>query len=159
LFSRFDSSSQGTVWVKRTNGEAETSFPMLLPGQSFPVGRPHVIPPPGLPLQRQQYLFKHIREFVDDPYKDIVCPQPEEMSAVDEGLARQPEIVQDTAGTAIPIPATTPETIQISTPGPRQASTSGRVARGGVRGRNRGKAAGRGKKPDRATSERSRSPH
>ena len=56
----------------------EQEFDILLPGAEFPNGQPLVIPPPGLSLQRQQYLYKNIREFVDEPYKDQVCPKPVE---------------------------------------------------------------------------------
>ena len=37
---------------------------------------PPMIPPPGLSLERQQYLFDKIREFCPPDCRDLVCPQP-----------------------------------------------------------------------------------
>ena len=37
---------------------------------------PSVLPPPGLSLDRQQYLYNKIRQFVPDEHKDTVCPYP-----------------------------------------------------------------------------------
>ncbi|MCG8625900.1 MAG: hypothetical protein MJE68_28370, partial [Proteobacteria bacterium] len=37
---------------------------------------PPVIPPSGLSLERQQYLFEKIREFCREGTKDLVCPNP-----------------------------------------------------------------------------------
>ncbi|KAI7808698.1 chaperonin [Triplophysa rosa] len=71
---RFD---PGMVFVKKEAGSDELPFQMLLQGMDFPDGEPVILTPPGLSLQRQQYLYKNIRPFVDDPYKDTVCPRPE----------------------------------------------------------------------------------
>ena len=37
---------------------------------------PTVVPPSGLPLERQWYLYSHIREYCSDEVKDEVCPRP-----------------------------------------------------------------------------------
>lgn len=37
---------------------------------------PPVLPSAGLTDERKQYLFKEIRPFVADPYKDELCPNP-----------------------------------------------------------------------------------
>ena len=37
---------------------------------------PPIIPPPGLSLERRQYLFEKIREFCPEDYQDLVCPNP-----------------------------------------------------------------------------------
>jgi hypothetical protein len=44
--------------------------------EDVPHGKPELIVPPGLNDQRRAYLYKDIREFVADEYKDIVCPNP-----------------------------------------------------------------------------------
>ena len=37
---------------------------------------PDIIPAPGLPRERQQYLFCQIREFVREDQRDVVYPNP-----------------------------------------------------------------------------------
>ena len=37
---------------------------------------PPLVIPPGLPLERQWYLYNKIREFCPDEAKDIACPLP-----------------------------------------------------------------------------------
>ena len=48
------------------------------PVETLPKQGPSQITPPGLPLQRQWYLYKQIREFVKDSLQDVVCPCPTE---------------------------------------------------------------------------------
>ncbi|XP_041372854.1 uncharacterized protein LOC121386122 [Gigantopelta aegis] len=67
------------VFAKKDTEGEEVPFPVLMADTTFPDGEATRIKPPGLLLQRQQYLYKSIREFVDDPFKDIVCPRPDEM--------------------------------------------------------------------------------
>ena len=38
---------------------------------------PEVIPPPGIPIDRQKYLYEQIRIFCEPEYADITCPQPQ----------------------------------------------------------------------------------
>ena len=44
---------------------------------------PKVIPPPGIPPERQRYLYKQIRTFYETEYADITCPQIESKSETD----------------------------------------------------------------------------
>ena len=44
-------------------------------------GKQNILDPSDLPLQRQHYLYKNIRQFVDEPCKDIVCPRPQILPA------------------------------------------------------------------------------
>lgn len=53
-------------FVKKEAGSDELPFQILLQGMDFPDGEPVILIPPGLSLQRQQYLYKNIRPFVDD---------------------------------------------------------------------------------------------
>lgn len=81
---RFDDAHPGSVFVKEHSESAETEFNILMSDSSFPRGAPDVLAPPGLPLQRQQYLYKSIREYVDEPFKDTVCPKPDALPNVEE---------------------------------------------------------------------------
>ena len=48
------------------------------PGVSISVQEmPEVIPPPGIPMERQKYLYEQIRMFCEPEYADITCPQPD----------------------------------------------------------------------------------
>lgn len=48
------------------------------PGISIDLQKmPEVIPPPGIPIERQKYLYDQIRMFCEPEYADITCPQPE----------------------------------------------------------------------------------
>ena len=44
---------------------------------------PEVIPPPGIPPERQKYLYEQ-RLFCEPEYTDITCPQPELNSDTDQ---------------------------------------------------------------------------
>ena len=39
---------------------------------------PPVLPPPGLTLERQRYLYHHIRDYCTESTKDTVCPRPQQ---------------------------------------------------------------------------------
>ena len=43
-----------------------------------PTDLPSIIPPPGLSLERRQYLFEKIREFCPE-CQDLVCPDPAQL--------------------------------------------------------------------------------
>ena len=38
---------------------------------------PEVIPPPGIPIDRQKYLYEQIRMLCEPEYADTTCPQPQ----------------------------------------------------------------------------------
>ena len=44
-----------------------------------PTDLPSIIPPPGLSLERRQYLFEKIREFCPEECQDLVCPDPAQL--------------------------------------------------------------------------------
>lgn len=77
--NRFDSSSPGTVYTRATASDAEEECQLWRSGavgSGLPCQLPAAIPPPGLDVARQTYLYKHIREYVDDEWKDVMCPAP-----------------------------------------------------------------------------------
>ena len=47
---------------------------------------PEVIPPLGIPPERQKYLYEQIRMFCEPEYTDITCPQPELNSVLSSSL-------------------------------------------------------------------------
>lgn len=51
---------------------------------------PEAIRSTGLDLKRRWYLYKEIRPFVEDDFKDLVAPRPEEMLAEEEEEALEP---------------------------------------------------------------------
>jgi len=100
--------------MKTSSESAEEQFRLMVDSDtSLPSTPPVAIEPPGLSLDRQQYLHTHIRQFVKEEWKDVMCPRPTERS--DSPVAG---------------PSTAPEA------GPSTAVASA-VRRGGRRGRGR----------------------
>ena len=50
---------------------------LKVPPEDVPSTRPAILTPQGLSAERQQELFRHIRPYVRDPYKDVTCPAPQ----------------------------------------------------------------------------------
>ena len=79
---RFESASPGCAFVKERAGSQEVKGCFLKKGAASwkPESDelPPVLPPAGLSLQRQWYLYKKIREFCPDHLKDVTCPKPAE---------------------------------------------------------------------------------
>ena len=48
-------------------------------------GLPQVLEPPGLTLERAQYLYKQIRQHVPPAFQDDLCPCPEGQAPAAEG--------------------------------------------------------------------------
>ena len=73
----FDSERPGVVMAKKHRDAEVVEFQLLKdPAIRPPVSGLPVLPPPGLDMARQQYLFKEIRKFCRDDAKDITCPEP-----------------------------------------------------------------------------------
>ena len=70
----FPADKPGVV-LMRQQWDGPTTEMVLLQGQ-LPHGMPPTILPAGLTRDRQAYLFRHIRQFVDEDKRDIVCPRP-----------------------------------------------------------------------------------
>ncbi|XP_061192127.1 uncharacterized protein LOC133200324 [Saccostrea echinata] len=80
---KFSSSFPGKVYVRETFYHAETEVELLkssvTPEDLTAVAvMSEIIPPGGISPERQQYLFRMVRPFVRDPYKEMTCPNPEE---------------------------------------------------------------------------------
>ena len=68
----------GTVIVKDSVTSPEREINLLQDRSWKPTKSdlPSIITPPGLSLERQQYLFEKIREFCPPDSRDLVCPEP-----------------------------------------------------------------------------------
>jgi hypothetical protein len=81
LFTR---ANPGVVRAQEVAGGPFREF-KLLKASKFEVSKvirkikslpfPVLVPPP-MKYERQEYLYKHVRPFVSDEFKDITCPQP-----------------------------------------------------------------------------------
>lgn len=49
----------------------------------------------GLPQERKEYLFKNIREYCSNETKDLLCPEPENMTVMKVG--RPKKVVEENA--------------------------------------------------------------
>ena len=75
---RMSRSTPGYVFVRTGSEDPEKSIKIIRDTTWQPSQNrmPPSIKPPGLPLERQWYLYNKIREFCPDEAKDIVCPLP-----------------------------------------------------------------------------------
>ena len=65
------------MFMENSCNDTEKEILLLkTPWQTTLARMPNTIPPPGLVLERQWYLFKKITEFFPDKSKDIICPNP-----------------------------------------------------------------------------------
>ena len=100
---RFSSSSPGLIFVKEKAGSAEVQINLLKVKDWSPNADEllPILPPPGLSLQRQWYLYSKIREFCSDYLKDATCPLPSEPA--DNLPSRPPSQVSSPSPTPPPI--------------------------------------------------------
>jgi len=84
---------------------------------------PETVVPEGLSLKRQEYLFSKIRQYVSDPFKDIVCPKPADTVNGDI-VSQQPVPVPSTSKTSTDVHKTTPvpKRVKLSTRTQQSAS-------------------------------------
>jgi len=75
---RFSATHPGAVSVHNFSDDSERKINLLKDPHWRPTSTelPELIPPPGLSLERQWYLYQKIREFCPEEAKDIVCPLP-----------------------------------------------------------------------------------
>jgi hypothetical protein len=74
---RFTSQNKGVVFYRTSLSDQEQSKELIssIRFHNLPC-MPKELTPPGLSLERCQYLFKNIREFVRYECRDRVCPEP-----------------------------------------------------------------------------------
>jgi hypothetical protein len=68
----------GKVFISKESGGKETSFKLLKNNNFDKYSKPNIIPIVSLTEERKKYLYSKIRQYVDDPYKDIYCSKPKE---------------------------------------------------------------------------------
>lgn len=74
---RFTADARGILFYKVTPSSEEKSFQLLRDTSNLPDDiSPTELAPPGLPSERQWYLYHKIREFVTLEAQDITCPKP-----------------------------------------------------------------------------------
>ncbi|MGH0121100.1 UNVERIFIED_CONTAM: hypothetical protein FKN15_070769 [Acipenser sinensis] len=70
IFLKFDVASP-----EHADGE-EQHLKLLVREDNLLTSAPNPIQTPGLDMSKQQYLYKLIQQFVEDPWKDVMCPLP-----------------------------------------------------------------------------------
>lgn len=74
---RFTKDKIGTVFVRKFANTEEESIVIIKEDTTVDkVLLPSILHPSGLSVERQVYLFEHIRAFCDEKYRDVTCPQP-----------------------------------------------------------------------------------
>jgi len=65
------------VYVRETVDSREVKHHLLKSAAKDITFQPRAaLKPPGLDAARQTYLYRHIRDYVEDPWKDTMCPLP-----------------------------------------------------------------------------------
>jgi hypothetical protein len=72
----FSSKDIGKVYVSEKSGGSEISFKLLKNDNFDKDGQLNIIEAAPLTDDRKKYLFTKIRQHVEDPFKDILCPEP-----------------------------------------------------------------------------------
>ena len=72
---RFTADMPGTVFYREMLADEEKNFSFVSSDQVLD-DMPREVHPQGLSVSRQEYLFRHIRQFVRDEAKDILTPVP-----------------------------------------------------------------------------------
>ena len=74
---RFSKDEPGVVYSKLYSDSEEVRFMLLKDINAYPpMSLPTEIKPTGLDENRQNYLYKEIRQFCRPGTEDIVCPKP-----------------------------------------------------------------------------------
>ncbi|CAG8492257.1 15423_t:CDS:2 [Gigaspora margarita] len=66
----------GKVYASKKSGGEETSFQLLHNNNFDKNSILNILSTVPLSNDRKKYLYTKIRQHVDDPYKDVLCPQP-----------------------------------------------------------------------------------
>ena len=74
----FEACRPGQILIKQALSGKEVSARLLKTTKKavLEAGLPPQVPAGGLSRDRQTYLFKEIRPFVDPAFQDDLCPQP-----------------------------------------------------------------------------------
>lgn len=74
----FDANTPGVVHVQTASDQPQKAIKVLQDPswKPSPSELPDIVPPAGLSLDRQWYLYEKIREFCNPDVQDLVCPKP-----------------------------------------------------------------------------------
>ena len=74
----FSSDAPGIVSVKQVlHGEEKAQSILSTSVEAIlAAGLPRGIPPAGMSVDRQTYLYKNVRQHVAAPFQDVLCPKP-----------------------------------------------------------------------------------
>ena len=72
----FNSENIGKVYVSKKSGGEESCFKLLKSDNFDKNSKPNLINTTLLTEERQNYLYSKIRQYVDEPYKDVYCAKP-----------------------------------------------------------------------------------
>ena len=83
---RFESAEPGVVYAKRASDAEEERFCLLKGTANVPAlpQMPPVKPAMGLSQEREKYLWKEIRPFLDEAKADLLAPRPAWLEDEDE---------------------------------------------------------------------------
>jgi len=103
---RFSADTPGMIYYKATPSSKEHSFQMLCDTHSLPesVG-PAELAPPGLPLERQWYLYQKIREFVRTDAQDTTCPEPVNHIATNIHAEKPTVVAKQSTSASVQLPS------------------------------------------------------
>ena len=77
---RMHNAEPGIVYVRKSWNSSETKVDILKQGVRLTnvkrARTPSILPPAGLTPERKKYLYEQIRQFVNEEYQDITCPEP-----------------------------------------------------------------------------------
>src|SRR6218665_3671371 len=96
--ARFDASHPGVVFAKSAPDSNVEAFQLFTGNGNLPQEPPPPIVSAGLDKVRQWYLYKNIRQYVLEPWQDLMCPLPKEQgpNSADEEMPQRPLVGMDT---------------------------------------------------------------
>jgi len=92
-YRHFTRKPDGSVTCKEQVDSQPVTYHLKQPNKEVSAVYPGIQQPTGLSHDRQLYLFREIREFVDEKCKDLVCPKPHEKETTESAatVAEAPE--------------------------------------------------------------------
>src|SRR6218665_1602424 len=96
--ARFDASHPGVVFAKSAPDSNVEAFQLFTGNGNLPQEPPPPIVSAGLDKERQWHLYKNIRQYVFEPWQDVMCPLPKEQgpNSADEEMPQRPLVGMDT---------------------------------------------------------------
>src|SRR6218665_2044262 len=98
ICARFYASRPGDVFAKSAPDSNDEAFQLFTRNVNLPQEPPPPIVSAGLDKEPQWYLYKNIRQYVLEPWQDVMCPLPKEQgpNSADEEIPQRPLAGMDT---------------------------------------------------------------